>query len=369
MIDIEKFFNPLVELGYKYYTGVPCSFFKSAINYAIANDKTDFYMAANEGSAVAMGAGAYLAGNKAVIMMQNSGFANTISPLTSLNYIYDIPVMLLVSARGFGVKDEPQHELMGAQMTEIMDSIRMKWEIIPENEDEWPEKVKAAQKYMDDNKQPFIWIAKKGCISKFPSDEDFSDHTLNRNETIKWITEQIENKYKDAAIIATTGMIGRELYEINDRKKNFYMMGSMGHASALALGFAQSRENIKTFVLDGDGAIIMHAGILSTIGHYNPGNFYHILIDNQAHQSTGNQKTTSQTTDFRLWAKEAGYKYSFFAKNQNALDKFFDKFLESSGPSFFRIFVNSKPKEGTPRITESYTAKDIANNFKSAFTD
>lgn len=366
MIDIKNFFEPLVEMGYNYFTGVPCSFFKSAINYAMDSPDTEFYMASNEGAAMGMAAGAYLAGGKAVVMLQNSGLGNTVNPLTSLNEIYNIPAMVLVSGRGFEVEDEPQHNVMGAKMIGLIESLGFAYAIIPEDEKDWRPALEKAEAYVNEKKQPFLWIARKGCLSKYGSNENINDYPLTRFEAVTTLAELIEKDYPESPIFASTGMISRELFRGHDTHRNFYMMGSMGHISAAGLGFAQKRPELPTFVFDGDGSLIMHTGTMSVIGHYQPANLYHILLDNHAHQSTGNQRTTSETTNFSGVAREMGYTRTFDARDKSELEAKFKEMVGGKGPAFLRVFVNSIPLDHTPRITEKYEAHENTENFLKA---
>src|SRR6185436_14704845 len=114
MIQADDFLKAAMERDYRFYTGVPCSFLTPLINRTISDPRIDYLGATQEGEAVGIAAGAWLAGKRAVVMCQNSGLGNMINPLTSLNYPFRIPALLIVTWRGQPtLKDEPQHELMG----------------------------------------------------------------------------------------------------------------------------------------------------------------------------------------------------------------------------------------------------------------
>ena len=129
MISTAIFGAELKALGFEFFSGVPCSYLKNLINFAI-ND-CEYVMATNEGEAVAIASGATLGGKKAVVLMQNSGLTNATSPLTSLTYPFQIPLLGFVSLRGEpGFPDEPQHELMGQITAEMLSVMKIKWEYL-----------------------------------------------------------------------------------------------------------------------------------------------------------------------------------------------------------------------------------------------
>lgn len=150
--------------GFNFYSGVPCSFLANLINYAI--NEADFIMSANEGDAVAACAGAYMGGKKSVVLMQNSGLTNAISPLTSLNYSFKIPVLGFVSLRGEkGIQDEPQHELMGVITEKMLELVQIEWEYLSTDIEEVKQQLERADKAIE-NKQSFFFVVKKNTLDK-----------------------------------------------------------------------------------------------------------------------------------------------------------------------------------------------------------
>jgi phosphonopyruvate decarboxylase len=134
MIQAADFLQQAQQLGFSLFTGVPCSYLKPFINYTIDAAGLDYIGAANEGDAVAIASGAELAGRRAVVMFQNSGFGNAVNPLTTLNAIFHIPVLLIVTWRGEpgGEPDEPQHELMGKITTELFEVMHLPCVLFPQ---------------------------------------------------------------------------------------------------------------------------------------------------------------------------------------------------------------------------------------------
>ncbi|WCT58213.1 phosphonopyruvate decarboxylase [Paenibacillus kyungheensis] len=319
-METKVFGEELKRLGFDFFTGVPCSFLKDLINYAI--NECDYVGAANEGDAVAIASGAYLGGRKAVVLMQNSGLTNAVSPLTSLNYTFKLPVLGFVSLRGeAGVADEPQHELMGQITTQMLDLMQVKWAYLA---DEWEEaqiQLQQADNYIAQN-QTFFFVVKKGTFNKEALQQ--STHVFTHQPSIinrptdtesprltRFQVLDTINRLKDASSIqlATTGFTGRELYEVEDSAQNLYMVGSMGCISSLGLGVSLAQPSKKVIAIDGDGALLMRMGNLATNGQYGPSNMLHVVLDNQCHDSTGGQDTVSATIDFAAIAAGCGYRH------------------------------------------------------------
>ena len=170
----------------------------------------------------------------------------------------------------------------------------------------------------------------------------------------------------DEFVIATTGKPSRELFTVDDRAGNFYMQGSMGHAASIGLGVALDRPEKKIVVLDGDGALLMHLGILSTVGHYRPENFYHVVLDNESYETTGDQDTTSSTTDFCRVAEACGYAHAAQVADATSLKCEAQAMIASRGPALLRVKINRLLTEDIPRISSKYDSSQIAENFKGA---
>jgi phosphonopyruvate decarboxylase len=361
MLSPEAFVSILKQASFKDFTGVPCSFFQSAINCVIADEDLQYTISPNEGSALAFAAGKYLAQIPSVVFIQNSGFGNLINPLTSLNMIYNIPVLIFMSGRAYGVDDEPQHEIMGAKMTAVLDQLNVAYREMPTDEKELKESLEEIKQYFREKKQPYFFIVKKGSIGNYKSPEKQQpDLPLSRYQAIEIIAKSIS---PEDYVISTTGKPSRELFAIADRPRNFYMQGSMGHAPAIALGVADALKEERVIALDGDGALLMHLGVMSSIGHYGLKNFFHILLDNEAYETTGDQDTTSSTTDFTAIAKACGYTGTLSVANAEDLEASLQKMKNKQGPFLLHIHINRKPTSGVPRITTKYKAHEITENF------
>lgn len=321
MIEAGDFVEAARERGFDFYAGVPCSFLTPFINYVIDDPALRYVSAANEGDAVAMAAGAALAGQRTVAMMQNSGLGNAVSPLSSLNWVFRLPVLLIITWRGMpGLADEPQHELMGRITPDCLDILDIPSEVFPQDTADIAAVLERACEHMDNNGRPYALIMKKDTIAAYTlrgsavtggggnqllQAVSEKGSRPGRNEALAEI--QACTPETSSVVFASTGYTGRELYALDDRSNQFYMVGSMGCVASLGLGFALCRPSDQVVVIDGDGAALMRMGNFSTVGAYGGENFTHVLLDNEVHDSTGGQATVSGGVQFASIAAACGY--------------------------------------------------------------
>ncbi len=364
MIEAKEFVEAAREFGFSRYTGVPCSFLTPFINYVINDDSLEYVSSANEGDALATAAGSAIAGQPSIVMMQNSGLGNAVSPITSLSYVFRIPNLIISTHRGQpGVKDEPQHELMGQITKELFDLMRVPWEIFPKKKEEIAPALKRANDYMKKEQRPYAFIMQKGTVApqalnKNPvkdistrKTEYRSSHSpeaiiTNRNNALRRIIEH--SPEKQTVLIATTGFSGRELFSVDDRRNQLYMVGSMGCASSLGLGVALARPDLKVVIIDGDGAGLMRMGNFATIGSYAGNNLIHILLDNEVHDSTGGQATVAGNVNFAKIAEASGYSVSLTGNEIELIDELF-ALKGHDGPVFAHLKICSGTIEDLPR--------------------
>ena len=323
MIDADLFLTEARERGFGLYAGVPCSYLKPFINRVIDSEVLRYVGAANEGDAVAIAAGAELAGTRGVALFQNSGLGNAVNPLTSLAETFEIPILLITTLRGDpdralrGEPDEPQHKRMGAITREMLELMGIPWELFPSDDADVPAALERAVRHMDARRTPYAFVLKKGTVAPRALESAADVRPPSPAPTTPMLAPRVRRRDVLAAlqtvvrdedvVIASTGYTGRELYATGDRPNQLYMVGSMGCASSLALGVALSCPDRRVFVLDGDGAALMRLGAMATIGHERPANLVHILLDNGIHESTGGQATVSRSIDFRAIAAGCGY--------------------------------------------------------------
>ncbi len=386
MIEARDFLEPALKFGYSFWTGVPCSFLTPFINYVIQSPDLEYVGAASEGEAVGIAAGAYLAGRKTVVICQNSGLGNTVNPLTSLNHPFEIPTLLITTHRGApDIADEPQHQLMGQITEELLDTMRIPWEIFPKDASAVQEVLERAEKSMNTTGRPYALIMKKGTVEKYPlsgrAPEPFGTPTKVRGAFTRGADERMKRidaiatvraALSDRALIATTGKIGRELFSLGHRSNQLYCVGSMGCASGMGLGAAiatSSREGAtagtgipkKVAVLDGDGAALMKLGAFATIGHHAPANLVHVLLDNEVHESTGAQSTVSSSIDFASIAAACGYPFVARADDLSELSHVLRAANDTAGPAFIhvKVAIGSSPDLGRPTKTPAEVKDDF----------
>lgn len=361
MIEASQFVGPAKRHGFDFWAGVPCSYLTPFINYTIGDTELSYLSSANEGDAVAAATGAALGGHRSVAMMQNSGLGNAISPLTSLNQVFRIPVLLIITLRGEpGQPDEPQHELMGQITVELLETMRIPWAWFPDCEEDVESVLQIAVAHMDSTGRPYALIMKKGMVAPFPldqtsvlsktdgghgSDADQAELVApSRHQVLKELIACTD--VTETILIASTGFSGRELYAIDDRVNQLYMVGSMGCAASLGLGLSLVRPDKKIIIIDGDGAALMRMGNMATVGTYGGDNYYHLLLDNHVHESTGGQSTVSSSVDFAAVAAACGYRDVVCA---TAGSGGIEEFLQAKAPAFMYIETRSGVPDGLPR--------------------
>ncbi|HOS45743.1 MAG TPA: phosphonopyruvate decarboxylase [Paludibacter sp.] len=361
MLTPHDFYNLCTEHDIDFFTGVPDSLLKDFCAYITDHvPENQHVIAANEGGAVALAAGHYLAtGRYGLVYMQNSGQGNAVNPLTSLADpdVYSIPMLLLIGWRGEpGVKDEPQHVKQGKITLKILDTLNITYKLLPENVEETLLCVKELFREMAITKRPVALIARKGIFDAYKLQNKKTDiSTLARENAIQIIVAALGN---NDIVVSTTGMISRELYEYREavdgnHSRDFLTVGSMGHASQIALGIALAKPHRQVFCLDGDGAAIMHTGAIAIIGSRKVENFKHIIINNAAHDSVGGQPTVGGEISFTKIADACGYKATWSVKTKDELQEILPQFCASSGSSLLEVRVGKGARKdlGRPKTT------------------
>ncbi len=373
MISADEFLGPVRRAGFDFFTGVPCSFLTPVINRVLGTDGLAYVAATSEGEAVAIASGAWLAGRGTVVMIQNSGLGNAVNPLTSLNFPFRIPTLLVVTWRGGpGLEDEPQHELMGAVTPDLLDLMRIPHRRFPTSAEAVGPVIEEAGAAMAESGLPFALIMEKGDVAAEGLDARASParpagerHDLSHGGSPPSRYEAIERLLgtipEDAAVIATTGMTGRELFAIADKPRNLYQVGSMGGAAPMGLGVALNIEG-PVVVLDGDGAALMKMGALATIGATGPDTLIHVVLDNGTYDSTGGQPTVSPSVDFAAVACACGYRHGFTCDRLDGLQRAVAAALETPGPHLVHVRVRPGSLAGVGRPT--VTPADVARRFQ-----
>ena len=328
MIRPEFFIEALREKGIDCFAGVPDSLLKNICAYITDHfDTAHNIIAANEGAAVGIAAGHFLAtGQPACVYMQNSGEGNIINPLASLTdpEVYNIPVLLLIGWRGRpGVHDEPQHVKQGKVTTGLLNVMGVNYEVLSKEEDKAAKQIEKAAKALA-NKEVFALVIEKDTFEDYKlQNVEVNDLTITREEAIQTVAAALGEK---DCIVSTTGMISRELFEYRaalnqGHERDFLTVGSMGHASQIALGIAMAKTDRKVWCFDGDGAAIMHMGSMAIVANKAPKNYVHVVFNNGAHDSVGGQPTVGLKIDLPAVAKAVGYKTAISVSSKEELQK------------------------------------------------
>ncbi|NUP08792.1 MAG: phosphonopyruvate decarboxylase [Polyangiaceae bacterium] len=369
MLSCQAFFDVLHNQGVTLFAGVPDSLLKDFCAYVTDNAPAERHViTANEGGAIALAMGHHLAtGEIGCVYMQNSGLGNTVNPLTSLAdpAVYGIPMLLLIGWRGRpGEKDEPQHVQMGRVTKETLTAIGVEHSDVPDSIEVATQVVARAIESAKKRSAPHALVIKKGTFDSYKlKRKDDSPYQMTREAAIERIVAKLP---AEVAIVATTGMPSRELFEIREKRKeahrsDFLTVGGMGHASQIALGVALAKPARTVVCLDGDGAALMHMGGLSTIGQLAPKNYRHIVLNNGAHDSVGGQPTVAFAVDLLAIAKACGYTSVARATNDQELTAALDAFVRDPGPSLLEVRVKKGARADLGRPTQS--TQDLTRDF------
>lgn len=357
MIKPHDFVKELIKNRLEPFIEVPCSILRPLINYLI-DKNLPLETPANEAIAMGLAAGYYMAtGKPPVVMMQNSGLCNALNALTSLHGIYKIPALLIVTWRGEpGTNDAPEHQIIGAKL-DLFKIFDLPYRIVTIKG--YRNEIKEMARKAWEDKKPTILLLRSKTIQNYNIVNDNLNQPLNLYEAIKIIKNLMGGK---AVYISTTGFISRASFNAKDYS-DFYMLGSMGHALPIGLSIAIKKPNKKVVILDGDGSCLMHIGAMASLSVKKPKNLIHIVLDNQAYSSTGNQPSLSPNIDFLKIAEGFGYRNIATVNTKDELKDTLKSELNRNGPSFIHVKISRKLKEKMKRVSNVYTCPAIKERF------
>jgi len=375
MIECTKLAEIFKANKFTFFAGLPDSTFKAWMSFLDERGEEGLThrIAAIERDAVAWAAGYHVAtGNTGVVYMQNSGLGNTINPLTSLTSpeVYDIPLLLMVGWRGEpGKKDEPQHVQMGKITLPQLDVLGIKYKLLPGEMGEIEKVIAEAREHIDSTGESFALVVRKGLFEKYTGQSNIKQsYDMKREDAIKIVLDALQPM---DVVVSTTGKASREIFEYREKlgqghEKDFLMVGSMGCVSSMAGEIALQKPDRKIYALDGDGAIIMGMGSLSTIGHYKPKNLMHVVFDNGAYESTGGQPTTADNVNFEQLAVANGYAGSRTVETSVDLRTAMADLTSQEGPYMLIVKVEKGARAdlGRPTTTPVENKKAFMNNLK-----
>lgn len=374
MVRPEIFVNSLKEHGIDFYAGVPDSLLKNICAYITDNlPAKQNIIAANEGGAMGIAVGYHLATGKVpVVYMQNSGEGNIINPLASLTdkEVYNIPVLLVIGWRGRpGVKDEPQHVKQGKVTTGLLNTMGINYAILPKDEDGAAKQVEIAADFMKATNECYALVIEKDTFEDYKlRNVEKNDLTMTREEAILKVAGSTED---NACIVSTTGMISRELFEARTawnqgHERDFLTVGSMGHASQIALGIALQKPERKVYCFDGDGASIMHMGNMAITASMECKNYVHVVFNNGAHDSVGGQPTVGLKIDLCAVAQAVGYKAAYSVETMDGLEAKLAELRNAEGPVLLQVCVKKGNRKdlGRPTTTPIQNKEALMNFLK-----
>jgi phosphonopyruvate decarboxylase len=359
MITPAFFYEQLVKHNVGFFTGVPDSLLKNFCAYITDHaDECNHIVAVNEGAAVALASGYHLATGKIpLVYMQNSGIGNAVNPLLSLadGDVYRVPMVLVIGWRGEpGVHDEPQHITQGKVTRALLEAIDIPYTIVAETEDAAHGQLDECFAHIAARNTAYALIVRKDTFAPYSLQKLADDAAeLSREAAIEAL---ILSPLSGGVFVSTTGMASRELYELREKygmghERDFLTVGSMGHASQIALAVALQKPALLVTCIDGDGAALMHMGALAAIGATKPANYRHIVLNNGAHDSVGGQPTIAPCIDLPAIALACGYERAYSAKNRAELDAALAE--TAHGATFIEVKVRKGARKDLGRPTSS----------------
>jgi phosphonopyruvate decarboxylase len=375
VITGKAFADALAGHGFDFAAGVPCSLIEDVI--AVLQQRRGYVAAPREDVAVGLAVGAWLGGRRPAVLMQNSGLGTSLNALASLSLMYGFPALLVVTWRGFGGKDAPEHLLMGDITPKLLDVLGVPHRVLGaaslESDLDW------AREAMDRLLQPVALVVPPGVVELggvHPEPGEVAhgagDAVAHDDGGPRPLTPRVSRLAALGAarkplgrepVVHANGYICRESFSLGDRPQNFYMIGSMGLASAIALGVALARPAETAVVFDGDGNLLMNLGILALVGALAPPNFAHVVFDNEVYGSTGNQPSISREVRLDRLARAAGYRRVAAAVEPDEVAATVRSALTVDGPHFLLVKV-TREEAPVPRIP--YTPHELRDRFRAA---
>ena len=363
MIEVNSLVNLLKKNKTNFFTGVPDSVLKELSYYLRNKSKKNHIIATNEGSAISLGIGHYLSTKKVpCIYMQNSGLSNALNPLISIAHekVYSIPLILVIGWRGSpNIKDEPQHKVKGQITENILKLLNIKYTIIRSNIDlkKFEKQIRVAKK----KSSIVACLIEQGTFKKNKKINKSND--FYKLDKVLFLKTLLQTLKKNTKVISSTGYNSRELMYLRDKYKiknssDFYMVGGMGHAASVALGYSLTSKK-KIVCIDGDGSLLMHLGSIKTVGSFAGKNFKYIVLNNNSHDSVGGQNTYANDVDFEKLSKSLGFKKFYSIKSDKNLKANIQKFLNGNTLNFLEVKISNSKIKKLPRPTNLIQIKKL----------
>jgi len=384
-MDAYKFLDVIEDLGGDFFAGVPDSLLCPFID-AVA-DRYGFsgrhIVAANEGAAVGLAAGHYLAASSpAVVYMQNSGLGNAVNPICSLLHekVCSIPVIFVIGWRGEpGTCDEPQHVFQGEITLPLLDCLEIPYTVLTAADNDLSRVSEEFRGHIK-NGRSVAFVISKGALTNDKKLVYASDAKLSREDALTTILELAGGTAGfstdggatsgDAVYVCTTGKLSREVFEIREWQgaghgSDFLTVGAMGHSLMIAHGIALAKPERRVFCLDGDGSVLMHMGSLAVAGTSGPKNLFHVVINNGAHETVGGFPTAGKELNFADVARTLGYRKVLRVSAMQDLESVMDALKNAQGPVFIEVICNlfSRSDLGRPTTTPERNKDELMANL------
>ena len=368
MVNQQELFDALFDMGVDFFTGVPDSLLNDFCLYMTNNlPASEHVMAANEGNAIGIAAGHFMAtGKLPLVYMQNSGIGNATNPLLSLTHdcVYGIPMLLVIGWRGDpSINDHAQHKKQGELTPVLMTDMDIPYEIL-DDDNTVIEKFRWAANKAREISSPVALIAKKAILTQKEKKQMYPESPLmNREEAVSVVIDV----FGDGAVyLGTTGRATREVHEqlkmhgVSEGHE-WQNVGSMGHVSSVGLGLALARPDKKIVVFDGDAAAVMHLGAFATNCRYKAANLIHIVLNNGVNESVGGQQSAGQLIDLTGVAKSCGYRNVGHAvKTKEELQQVLKTLPGDDMPTFIDVYVRQGIRPDMPKLNIDHKAQKEA---------
>ena len=357
MIRPQALVSALTAKGITQFVGVPDSLLRPFVSGLNLNPRVSNHMiAANEGAAIGFAVGVYLEmGKPAAVYFQNSGLGNAVNPLTALAHrdVYGTPMVLIIGWRGEpGQSDEAQHLAQGRITLKLLEVMGIPFVVVDRNSKTAPEEVSRLVDSMSASPGPVAIVVSSGALEELrgPSAKE-QNLSMTREEAL---SEALSVIPAGDRVIATTGMLGRELWELRKNRgesvdHDFLVVGGMGHAAAIAHGVAAANARATVWCLDGDGSLLMHLGTLAVVGDSQPKNLKHILFNNFSHDSVGGQPTAAKSVDFELLCRSLSYGWTGSASSLGEATTVLENLVLTDGPAMAELRVKKGARSNLGR--------------------
>lgn len=363
-----------------FFSGVPCSLIEDAIALLERHERLPWVATPREDVAVGLAGGAWFGGLRPAVLMQNSGLGTSLNALASFSLMYGLPALLVVTWRGYEGKDAPEHILTGEITPSLLELLRIPHRVLSESS--LATDVAWASAEMDRLMQPVALVVPPGIVemggvhgAERPGERSHddgdsppaavADSRHSRQSTISRLAAitAARKPLGREPVVHANGYICRESFSVGDRPQNFYMIGSMGLASAIGLGLALAHPDVPSVVFDGDGNLLMNLGVLPLVAALAPENLVHVCFDNEVYGSTGNQRSISGEVRLDRVARAAGYRTATALTEADAVADAVREAIRGHGPHF--VLVKTTTEEASvPRIP--YSPHEIRDRFRAA---